>query len=133
MDALCSTRIATSWEKNGADFEHEAAASFSMPMFLPQVSRKRPRIESTGDWAEDAPNDISDRAQPQFPRKKTRLRTAKAPPLEGQDIHTPAGTSVQVRSNVPSKDSREHSTQEWESHKDKLEQLYKVQGKRSRK
>jgi hypothetical protein len=138
MDSLCNPWVPGPWEKSNVIVDHEAATSLFSPSCLPNVSKNRPRVELTGQWAEDAPNDTAIRGPNQmsalsprrFPRKKSRLRTAKVCQCMETDAEAPSRTSVPVLvpSKVPSKDSREHSVPEWESHKGNIKQLYRVQG-----
>ena len=136
MDGLCSPCIPEMWEKGDVIIDHEAAASFFMPSTLPHIFRKRSRIEPMGDCVEDVPNDaivgnpnvMPALSQCRFPREKSHLTAAKACRRAETDTEAPGQTSVPVLllSKIPSKDSRDHSRAEWESHKDNIEQLYKV-------
>jgi hypothetical protein len=138
MDGQCSPCIPEMWEKGDVIIDHEAAASFFMPSTLPHIFRKRSRIEPMGDCVEDVlndamvgnPNVMPALSQYRFPRKKSHLRTAKARRSAETDTEAPVRISIPVLplSKIPSKDSREHSDLEWKSHKDNIEQLYKVQG-----
>jgi len=123
------------WAKRSVmvDVDHEAVASLSLPALLP---RKKPRIEPMGDLAENSLNNavIGDRNSMSalypcpFPRKKARLRTAKAPRGVVKDINSSAETPAPALflSAVPPKDSCEHSALEWELQRKKLKEVREI-------
>lgn len=120
----------------------QASASCIMPPSLSQTLGKRPLLEPESHDGGDNANhlgasdfiNLSSHSHCLPPRKKQRFGTGLRGGGENQSRHEKVQSSLPIRllRSVPSKDSREHSSGEWELHKSTIQRLYVAEKRKLR-
>jgi hypothetical protein len=133
---------AESWENGYFNLHQQDSASTFMPASPSQTQSKKSSIEATDHEGVDDVNAIvtsdtiitSPRTHYCHSRKRLCFGLEEEGQFEQQDIGPLAIDLDHMTSSstIPSKDSREHSAEEWELHKPTIRRLYVAEKRRLR-